>query len=328
MHYFKKVSLFLFLFFVFSVLFFFLKKQLTEYIEFEKLENIKRINSLEEKIISHDNDLLYKANKLFNDIKHKQDYLVHLSSSTKDELLLREIDRLLFIANCQLSISNNIEGAAFTLESIILFINEVSPNNLLFNKLMEDIRIDLFALRKSHAVDFSESIDKLNRLSDLIKIGFIDKKISDLRDEDIRANYEDNHGSYQVNSFHFWMNKFFDVLNRVMRSLVVKLSNVLELRKIDSLPDISHKNINLLLSQQISIAQFSLVANQPSLLKSSINCITETINTFFDLNSIKVIEALSLAGDINSLNIENKIPDISRSLNSIKKICCSNIINN
>ncbi|AGF48922.1 uroporphyrinogen-III C-methyltransferase [Candidatus Kinetoplastidibacterium galati] len=306
-------------------LFFSIKRQVINYIEFEKLENISKINSLEEKIINHDNDLLYKVNKALNDIKHKQDYLFHLTNSSKDELVIREIDRLLFIANCQLSIGNNIEGAASTLESILLFINEVSPNNLLFNKLIEDIKIDLSALRKIHVVDFVDRINSLNRLLDLIKMGFPDKKfLPQSKHVDIIVETEKNNDGPPANSQYFWINKVFDDFSKITKSLITRFPNVLELSKVDDLPDISFKNINLLLIQQVSIAQFSLVMKQPFLLKSSINCIIETINMFFDVNSTNVVEALAIASDINSLNIEDKLPDISRSLNSIKKYVINN----
>lgn len=318
MLYFKKISLVLFLFLVFIILLFFIKKQVINYIEFEKLESINKINSLEEKIISHDNDLLYKVNKALSDIKHKQDYLLHLNNLSKDELFIREIDRLLVIADCQLSIGKNIEGAASTLESIILFINEIDPNNLLFNQLLEDIRIDLSALRKVHIVDFLDSMEKLSRLSDLVKTSFTNKNfLPSNKCVEVIVETKQNCDQSTVSS----TNRFFNDIVKIMKSLITKLSNAVELRKIDDLPDTSYKNINLLLIQQVSIAQFSLVVNQPFLLKSSINCIIETITMFFDAESNNVLEALDIARDINSLNLENKLPDISRSLSSIKKLC-------
>ncbi|AGF48220.1 uroporphyrin-III C-methyltransferase [Candidatus Kinetoplastibacterium oncopeltii TCC290E] len=322
MRYFKKISLVFLLFFVFILLFFFLKKQVINYIEFEKLDNINKINSLEEKIINRDNDLLSKVNKVLIDIKHKQDYLFHLTNSSKDELLIKEIDRLLFIANCQLSIGKNIEGTASTLESIILFVNEVSSNNLLFKKLLEDIKIDLSALRSIRIIDTADNMERLSKLSDLIKAGLANKKFLPSNEcVNIIVGTENCSDKSLVSYWSFFTNRIFDNMSKIMKSLINRLSNVIELRKVDDVPNSNYRNIDLLLIQQISIAQFSLVINQPFLLRSSMNCIIETINTFFDINATNVLEALEIARAINSLNIENKLPDISRSLNSIKKLC-------
>ncbi len=258
-----------------------------------------RIETLEEKIKQQD----AKINSLVNSIG---DQLQQQQPGNNLDWALAEIEFLLIIANHHLQIEGNVKIAKQSMKTALLRLEDLhAPDiDLVKNQIQSDI-------------------DKLDQV-DLVDISGLSLYLADLAERsdnlplkpDKLANDEQGKKPQTTEQSTTGIKAVFSRIWNVIKGMIVikREDEVSSALLIPSQQYFLKQNLRL----QLASARLAVLQRDNENFQSSIKMVRNWLDQYYDGSIPDVINIKETLEQMSSLNLDNKIPDISSSLETVK----------
>jgi len=225
-------------------------------------------------------------------------------SSSRDQMLLAEVEQLLLIAGQQLQLAGNVKAALIAMQQADNRLQHSARPAL--NGLRHAINIDIDKLRSLPEVDVFTINSRLDNLITIVN------RLPLL--QDIRAIQDDlkQDSKPVVDS---WKNLLLDIWQDA--KTLVRIENTHQ----NEIPLLAPTQVYFLrenLKLRLLSARFALLSHDEKSFKYDIKTSQEWVKLYFDLKSADGTQMINTLQKINSSNIKIELPDISSSLEAVR----------
>jgi uroporphyrin-3 C-methyltransferase len=226
-------------------------------------------------------------------------------SSSRDQMVLAEVEQLLLIAGQQLQLAANVKAALIAMQQADHRLQRMDRAAL--NGLRRAINNDMEKLRALPEIDVSSLSTKLDNLFNIINELRLLQEVSVAQEIKMPelATASDN-----------WAYAFVHELWQDMKKLV-RIENIHQ----KELPLLSPTQTFFLrenLKLRLLSARLALLSRDEASFKRDIKTAQEWVKLFFDIKSVEGSQALSILQKLNASNIKIDMPDVSGSLESVR----------
>lgn len=226
-------------------------------------------------------------------------------SSSRDQMVLAEVEQLLLIAGQQLQLAANVKAALIAMQQADHRLQRMDRAAL--NNLRRVINNDMDKLRALPDVDVSALNAKLDNL-----LSGVDR-LPLLQDIGIKQEAETTQATTSQNG---WGYKFLQEFWLDIKELV-RIENMHQ----NELPLLSPTQTFFLrenLKLRLLSARLALLSRDESSFKHDIKTAQEWVKQYFDIKSVEGAQALNTLQKLNASNIKIDMPDVSGSLEGVR----------
>lgn len=230
--------------------------------------------------------------------------LYHDLSSSRDQMLLAEVEQMLLIASQQLQLAGNVKAALIAMQHADSRLQRL--NRPALNEVRRAIQRDMDKLRALPEVDSAAINTRLDQL-----VALIDRMplLQDIRIQQTASQPTPlaDDGGWQ---------KFLREIWQEAKSLV-RIENTGR----DELPLLSPSQAYFLrenLKLRLLSARLALLTHDETSFKHDVKTAQEWIRLYFDGKSAEVIQAGSVLLKLNASHIRLDLPDVNNSLETVR----------
>jgi uroporphyrin-3 C-methyltransferase len=225
-------------------------------------------------------------------------------SSSRDQMLLAEVEQLLLIAGQQLQLAGNVKAALIAMQQADSRLQHSGRATL--NGLRRAINTDMDKLRALPEVDISAINSRLDNLISVVN------RLSLL--QDARAVPE-KIKPVSTAADNTWKKLLLDIWQDAKD--LVRIENT----HTNEMPLLSPTQTYFLrenLKLRLLSARLALLSHDETSFKYDIKTAQEWVRLYFDVKSAEGIQAISTLQKLNASNIQIRLPDVSGSLEAVR----------
>lgn len=231
--------------------------------------------------------------------------LYHDLSSSRDQMLLAEVEQLLLIAVQQLQLSANVKAALIAMQQADTRLQRL--NRAALNKLRQAIKNDMDKLRALPDVEVSVINARLDSLITVIDHLPLVQDVRTPQDEVITAS---------VPSEKTWENLLREIWQEAKTLIRIENTHKAELPLLSPTQTFFlRENLKL----RLLSARLALLSRDEISFKRDIKTSQEWIKLYFDIKTADGAQAISTLQKLNVSNIKIELPDISDSLEAVRQ---------
>ena len=227
-------------------------------------------------------------------------------SSSRDQMLLAEVEQLLLIAGQQLQLTANVKASLIAMQQADSRLKRVDRPSL--SGLRQAISSDMDKLRTVPDVDVSSINARLDTLLSLIdRLSLV---------QNIRATEEEPASPITVTDNKTWKNLLHEIWLEAKQ--LVRIENMHK----DELPLLSPTQTFFLrenLKLRLLSARLALLARDETSFKHDIKTSQEWIKLYFDVKDDDGVQAVNILQKLNASHIKIDLPDVSGSLETVRR---------
>lgn len=253
------------------------------------------------------------------------------NDSSGDDVLANDVERLLTIADQQLRLAGSVGNAIVALETAQSRIARADRPR--FASLQQTINGDLDRLRAVPTIDIPTQSNRIERLATLIGTAplLVPDAVSPGESAAAQAPFpapvaDEPSAPAQLPADAAWWQRWRAEIAswpaRAGGTLVHELGDLIRVQRVDEpsallLSPQQALQLRSTLRQRLLTVQLSLLMRQPSIWKSELDTIVNTLNTYFDRSKPDTLAALNLARELGQTEISTAVPDVSDSLSAV-----------
>jgi len=253
----------------------------------------------------------------------------NLTDSGSDIALINDVDRVVTIANQQLTLNGNVANAIVALETAQTRLARANRPGLA--SLQQTINGDLDSLRAASVVDVAALTSQLNQLGDLLGHASLlvpDAAAPALASATPAANAAPQAAAGAAAHRPGWRGVLDDVgawSHTVWTSAGRELERLVSIRRVSDpaallmSPDQAgqlRQNLRL----RVMTAQLALMMRQPAIWTSETQALAQALETRYDATDPRTRKAIKLAADLEQTRIDVKLPTLNNSLQALQSL--------
>jgi len=254
-------------------------------------------------------DLLKKQTKVVAENEAAIVHLLKLAGSSQDNWILAEVEYLIRMANLTLHFQHNIPTTIALLKTADTHLRSIGSLKLL--EIRKILAHDIVALEAIPEVDVSGIYLRLQALDNQVeKLPLIDEDLKFKGNNDAQPQPE-------INTDSTWKDTLNDSWKTIKKVIVIRHRQ----QPIEPLISLQRRNLlDLNLHMLFAQAQWALLQRQESIYKASLQQIKDLIQRYFLQTNSKTQHIEKALTDLQAKGIDPALPDISDSLEVIRKI--------